>query len=146
MLTFDDAIARLVQYQDALDEARAKGGSAYDAVFDAPPAGVGAHEIDAKGVVQRVNAEELAILGYRADQMMGQLIAGFIVLSKVSQQAIEHKLRDDWALVPFSRTFRRADGSHIYLAMLDRHLREASSGRVIGIRTAMMPAKPLCSV
>ena len=143
MLSFDEAVVRLKAYQDALDEALRLGPVEYDGLFDSPPKGIGAHEIDTQRIVRRVNAGELSLLGYRAEEMVGHPIVDFIVLQRVSEQAIDHKLHGEWALRPFSRTFRRADGSNIYLALVDRHLRDPRTDAVTGIRTAMMEAQSL---
>lgn len=142
MVPFDQAVARLTAYQDSLDSAAQQGGAAYERAFDTPPPGIGAHEIDDNKIILRVNAGELALLGYRADQMVGQPVVEFIVLQGASSRAIEKKLHEELPLRPFARTFRRADGSALFLALVDRHLRDPRKGVVIGIRTALMEASP----
>lgn len=142
MMPFDEAVARLTAYQDWLEAALQHGQAAYDRAFESPPPGIGAHEIDGNKIVLRVNSGELAILGYRPDQMVGRSIVDFIVLQGASSRAIEKKLQEELPLRPFARTFRRADGSAVFLALVDRHLRDPKQRTVIGIRTAIMEAAP----
>jgi PAS domain S-box-containing protein len=135
-----EAAARSLEaYQQRLDEARARGGREYDAVFDAPPPGTGAHEIDGRMVVRRVNGEELEILGYSRDQVLGRPVVDFIVMDEASKRAITRKLGGSGELRPFVRSFRRADGSAVALLLLDRLLRD-SSGAIVGIRTVLARA------
>jgi len=135
-----EAAARSLEaYQQRLDEARARGGREYDAVFDAPPPGIGAHEIDGRMVVRRVNGEELEILGYPRDQVLGRPVVDFIVMDEASKRAITRKLGGAGELRPFVRSFRRADGSAVALLLLDRLLRD-SSGAIVGIRTVLARA------
>ena len=61
--TKDDAIAQLEAYQQRLEEAAGQPGGRYATLFDQAPAGVALHEIDARGTVRRVNAQEVALIG-----------------------------------------------------------------------------------
>jgi PAS domain S-box-containing protein len=136
LLSMDEAVALLTEYQDRLDRARLEGPTRYEAVFANSPAGVGVHEIDQHRVIRRVNAVEAEILGYAPDELVGREVHDFIVMSEASQRAIEKKLSGGVALKPFVRTFRRADGSAVAMALVDRHLKDAA-GAVTGIRTAL---------
>jgi PAS domain S-box-containing protein len=137
VLTMDDAVAVLTAYQDRLDHAAEEGASRYDEVFANPPAGVGVHEIDQKRVIRRLNAIEPELLGYPPKELLGRPVHDFIVMSEASQRAIEKKLSGGAALRPFVRSFRRADGGAVAMALVDRHLKDAG-GVVLGIRTAMV--------
>jgi PAS domain S-box-containing protein len=137
LLTMDDAVALLTAYQDRLDRASEEGASRYDEVFANPPAGVGVHEIDQKRVIRKVNEVEPELLGYSAKELVGRPVHDFIVMSEASQRAIEKKLSGGVALRPFVRSFRRADGGAVAMALVDRHLKDAA-GAVVGIRTAMV--------
>ena len=132
----DKATARVEAYQDRLEKAVATGRAAYDAAFDDPPSGVGAHEIDLSMVLKRVNSGELAILGYTREQMVGRHVTDIIVMEEASKRAIEKKFAGTLELKPFVRTFRRSDGTPVTLLLLDRHLKDAQ-GRVVGIRTVL---------
>jgi PAS domain S-box-containing protein len=135
----DALAASLEAYQQRLDEARARSRREYDAVFDAPPPGVGAHEIDSLMVVQRVNGDELSLLGYTREQVVGRPVVDFIVMNEASKRAIAKKLGGTAELRPFVRSFRRADGSAVALLLLDRLLRD-QSGAIVGIRTVLAEA------
>jgi PAS domain S-box-containing protein len=137
VLTMDDAVALLSAYQDRLDRAAEEGAKRYDEVFANPPEGIGVHEIDQKRVIRRVNPVEPDLLGYPASELLGRLVHDFIVMSEASQRAIDKKLTAGAVLRPFVRTFRRADGGAVAMALVDRHLKDGK-GAVVGIRTAMM--------
>ena len=138
-LTEEAAAAKLAEYLEELERAEAEGAARFRAAFESSPAGIGVHELDAKGVIMRVNGEELKLLGYRADEMVGRPAWDFAVMQGVSQRAVEKKLSGEKELKAFVRTFHRKDGSGVALLLLDRLVRDAS-GKAIGIRTAVMPA------
>ncbi len=137
LLTMDDAVALLSEYQDRLDRAAEESKGRYDEVFANPPAGIGVHEIDQKRVIRRVNTVEPELLGYSASELLGRPVHDFIVMSEASQRAIDKKLTGGVALRPFVRTFRLADGGAVAMALVDRHLKDGK-GAVVGIRTAMV--------
>lgn len=88
----------------------------------------------------RVSPEELRMLGYKKDQMVGHPVWEFIVMQEASQRSLDQKLKGRKALLTFVRSFRRADGSAVALLLVDRHLVDAK-GQVVGIRTAMTETK-----
>jgi two-component system, sensor histidine kinase and response regulator len=124
-------------YQDALARASAAGPAAYDALFDRPPARIAAHEIDVQKRITRVNAVELEMLGYRAEQMLGRPVLDFVVMQEVARRAVDKKLTEAGEIKPFVRSYVRADGSAIPMLIVDRQRLDAS-GRIIGMRTVMM--------
>jgi PAS domain S-box-containing protein len=128
----------LTRYQDELDRAAALDPPRYAQAFESAPPGVGAHEIDPAKVYRRVNRGALAILGYERDELVGQPVVRFIVMTETSERAIEKKLSGQAELKPFVRTFVRKDGSSITLLLLDRRLKDAS-GAIVGIRTVFAP-------
>jgi len=140
-LQHDDAVAALTALHERLEKAQSEGAKQFEDAFRSTPAGIGVHEIDVDHVLVRVNPEELGILGYRADQMVGHPVWEFIVMQEASQRAIDQKLKGARELKPFVRTFRRADGQALPLLLMDRRLVDAT-GQVVGIRTAMMRTKP----
>jgi PAS domain S-box-containing protein len=139
-LEHDQAVAALTALHDALERALQEGRKAFDEAFRATPPGIGVHEIDADHVVQRVNPEELKMLGYTAEQMVGHPVREFIVMQEASQRAIEQKLKGARDLKPFVRTFRRAEGQAVAMLLLDRRLLDPK-GTVVGLRTAMTRTK-----
>jgi PAS domain S-box-containing protein len=138
-LTEEAAAARLAEFLVDLERAEADGAARFGALFDRSPAGIGVHELDAQGVIQRVNPEELKLLGYRREEMVGRQVWDFAVMQGVSQRAVEKKLSGEKELKPFVRTFHRKDGTGVALLVLDRLVRDAS-GKARGIRTAVMLA------
>lgn len=136
-LTKTEAFARLDACQEKLEAALRAGRGAYDRLFDEAPKDIGLHEIDHARTVTRVNPGELALLGYRLEEVLGQPCNRFVVLNEVSARAAGKKLSGE-ELRPFVRTFLRADGTPVTLALVERHLRDAQ-GKIVGIRTALTP-------
>jgi PAS domain S-box-containing protein len=132
----EEAVAALSEYHDRLERAARDGPLRFKQVFADSPAGVGVHEIDAQMRVTRVNPEELKLLGYREDEIVGRPVHEVIVMQEAARRAIEQKLKGEKELRPFVRTFRRKDGSALALMLMDRHVRDAK-GAIVGIRTAM---------
>jgi PAS domain S-box-containing protein len=135
----DAAAAPLREYLIELEQAQAQGPARFRDAFERPPAGIGVHELDDRGVITRVNAEELRLLGYRESQMIGRPAWDFVVMQGVSQRSVEKKLSGEKELKPFVRTFQKADGTGVALLVLDRLIRDAH-GKARGIRTAIMLA------
>ena len=138
--TREEAAALLEAYQQQLDAALARDAQDYARAFDESPPGLGVHEIDAHRVYRRVGRGALAILGYRAEELLGRPVTEFIVMSETAQRAIDKKLTGASELKPFVRSFIRADGSSLTMLLLDRRLKDAQ-GRIVGIRTAFAPIK-----
>lgn len=131
------AIAQLTAYHDRLAEVAPEG---FEAAFRDSPESVGAHEIDSEGVLRRVNPEELRLLGYTEDQMVGRPVTEFIVLQEASRRAIAQRLEGSRDTKPFLRAFRKADGSAITMLLVVRVIGE-EGGRSRGIRTVMTEAE-----
>ena len=138
--TREELEPELARYQDALDRAAAEGLRRYEQVFEGPPPGLGAHEIDNDKVYRRVNRAALAILGYERGDLLGKPVVRFIVMSATSERSIERKLAGLAELKPFVRTFVRKDGGSVTLLLLDRHLKD-SFGNIVGIRTVFAPVE-----
>jgi len=134
--TKDEAFARLEAYQQRLDEAAAQPGGRYDTLFDQAPPGFGLHEIDAKGTVQRVNPQELEMLGRRGEELLGKPVWQFSVMQDASRRAVDKKLAGG-GLKPFVRTVTHGDGSGVTAAFVERYIKDAK-GAIVGIRTALM--------
>jgi PAS domain S-box-containing protein len=133
----DQALAILTGVQDRLDQALEKGPSQYDEAFERTPRGVALHELDEHAVISRVNQEELRVLGYRKEQVLGHHPWEFTVMSEVSQRAVAQKLSGAKELKPFVRTFRHASGAAMTMLLVER-LRRDRRARIVGIRTALM--------
>lgn len=136
-LAEDAAAAPLRAHLVELEQAQVEGPARFRAVFERPPAGIGVHELDDQGVITRVNSEELRLLGFREDQMVGRPAWDFVVMQGVSQRSVAKKLSGEKELKPFVRTFQKADGTGVTLLVLDRLILDAR-GKACGIRTALM--------
>ena len=137
MSEMDRAVAVMEEFQTRLDQALAAGPARYAEVFANPPAGVGMHEIDKDRVIRRVNPVEPGLLGYPSTDLDGKPVSELIVMSEASRRAIDKKIAGEVALKPFARSFKRADGVAVTMAMVDRPIKDPS-GAVVGLRTAMM--------
>jgi PAS domain S-box-containing protein len=131
-----EATQILNDYLDRLERTLKEGPLRFKQTFAQSPAGVGVHELDAEMRVVRVNPEELRILGYREEEMVGRVVWEIIVMQEASRRAIEQKLKGERELKPFVRSFRKADGTAIPLLLADRHIRDPR-GQIVGLRTAM---------
>jgi PAS domain S-box-containing protein len=130
----------MAEFHDRLERAIQQGGDRLAIAWGSPPAGIGCHEIDRDFVIRKVNREELKILGYSEDQMLGHKATEFIVMSETATRAIEDKFSGARELKPFVRTFKKADGTPVTLGLMDRHIKD-TSGTVVGIRTSMVELK-----
>jgi PAS domain S-box-containing protein len=137
VISREQGLTILTAAQDRLEQALAQGQHRYDEALDRLPAGVAVHELDEHGIIRRVNREELRVLGYREEQLVGHPPWDFIVMSEVSQRAIGQKLSGSKELKPFVRTFRHASGAALTMLLVDRH-RVDREGRITGLRTAFM--------
>jgi PAS domain S-box-containing protein len=131
----------LNEYLDRLDQLAKEGPFRLTEGFEKGPPGVGVHELDTEMRVVRVSPEELKILGYRREEMVGRIVWEIIVMQDASRRAIEQKLKGERELKPFVRSFRKSDGTAIPLLLADRHIRDVR-GEIVGLRTAMTEIKP----
>jgi PAS domain S-box-containing protein len=136
-LSQEEMVAILQAYQDKLAAAARHGTRRFEEVFAAPPTGVAVHEFDTGGIIRRVNAEGLRLLGYQPAQFVGRPVWEFVVMQEASRESVQKKLVGEKDIKPFVRTFRRADGSGVAMLLVDRRLQDAQ-GQPQGIRTAMM--------
>ncbi|MCA1793268.1 MAG: PAS domain S-box protein [Desulfobacteraceae bacterium] len=100
---------------------------------DAP---VGYFEYDLRGNITRVNHTQSKLLGYTAEEMIGQPCWKFIV-DEVAREQILDKLRGVRPpAVGLERTYRRKDGTTFPVLFEDRVLTD-EDGNITGIRTAI---------
>jgi PAS domain S-box-containing protein len=101
-------------------------------LYDHAP--LGYHEYDREGKITRVNQTDLEMLGYSAEEMIGQPIWKFNVEEELAREQVPAKLAGK--LPPgrnLVRTYRRKDGSTLPVLIEDRLLRD-ERGEIIGIR------------
>ena len=134
------AIRVVNEYLDLLERMQGEGPLRFKEAFEKSPPGVGVHELDREMRVVRVSPEELRLLGYRAEDIVGRIVWEIIVMQDNARRAIEQKLRGERELKPFVRSFKKADGTAIPLLLADRHIRDAQ-GEIVGLRTAMTEVK-----
>jgi PAS domain S-box-containing protein len=136
LYAMEETVARLTAYQEQLQKAGESGQAGYDRVFNASPAGIGAHEIDLAKRYVRVNPEEVRQLGYAAGEMIGRDASDFHFMREFSARAMDKKLSGG-PLRPFVLAFRKKNGTAVMMALIDRHLKNAK-GEIAGICTVMM--------
>lgn len=97
------------------------------------------HEIDAQGLVVRVNPLECALLGFSAGEMIGRPIWEFMALDEQEKSAValRAKLSGAEALTRVEREYKRQDGSAVFLEIHPKLIYN-SAGEVVGIRSFMV--------
>jgi two-component system cell cycle sensor histidine kinase/response regulator CckA len=102
---------------------------------DAP---VGYHELDKEGRLIEVNKTELEMLGYTAEEVLGQPVWTLMVEEEVSRKALMEKMS---GLQPpgrqFERIYRKKDGTILPVLIEDRLVRD-SEGKIRGIRSTIV--------
>jgi PAS domain S-box-containing protein len=117
------------------EEALRKSEAKFKSLFDEAP--VGYMELDTKGRITQVNRTELAMLGYSAEEMIGQPIWKFNVKEEESRQRVTAKLSGSMQTgKPFKRTYKRKDGTTLPVLLDDSVIRDAE-GRVTGIHAVI---------
>jgi PAS domain S-box-containing protein len=104
-------------------------------LFDNAPAGF--HEVDTEGRLVRINNTELEMLGYSAEELLGQFVWKISTEEEACRQSVLAKLGGE---MPPSQTleriFRRKDGFTYPVLINDRILR-GKDGAIVGIRSAV---------
>jgi len=129
------AYIRDITERKRMEEALRESERSLAQLYDEAP--VGYHELDREGRITRVNRTELDVLGYTAEEMLGQHVWGFIVEDETASQAFASKIAGTMPLgQAFERTYRRKDGSTISTLIEDRYVKD-QSGQVIGLRSTI---------
>ena len=119
----------------ALKESEAQFRDLFD---DAP---VAYHELDTDNRLTRVNATELAMLGYTAEEMVGRPVWEFIVESPADDM-IPVEIAAELRLDATQRTFRRKDGTEIPVLMRHRLITDGD-GHIKGMRSTLQDISAL---
>ena len=117
------------------EEALQQSHEEFKDLFDNAP--VGFHEVDTEGRLVRINNTELEMLGYSAEELLGQFVWKISAEEETSRRTALAKLAGE--LPPtqtFERMFRRKDGSVFPVLINDRVLR-GKDGAIVGIRAAI---------
>jgi two-component system cell cycle sensor histidine kinase/response regulator CckA len=127
------ANAQLWAERKEAEEALRKSEQKFQELFDQAP--VGYMELDSQGRISHVNRTELDLLGYYAEEMLGQPIWNFIVEEEMARQSVTAKLAGAIPLARgFERTFRRKDGKTLPFLIEETFNRDAE-GNVKGLNT-----------
>lgn len=125
--------AERLEIEKALRESELK----YKDLFDNAP--IGYHELSNKGVIIRINKTELGMLGFTEEEMLGRYIWDFIssVETDKAKASFDAKITGLTKLEKgFERSYRRKDGSDIFVFIYDRLIRN-SDGEIIGISSTI---------
>ncbi len=126
------ANARLYSEHTQTEEALRENEQKLQELYDYAP--VGYHEYDREGRITNVNRTDLEMLGYTAEEMIGQYMWKFNVEEELAREQILAKLAG--TLPParnLERTYRRKDGSTFPVLCQDRFVLD-ETGRITGIR------------
>jgi PAS domain S-box-containing protein len=125
--------AQLFIERKKVEEALRESEMMFQELFNEAP--VGYHEMDTEGRITRVNRTEHQMLGYTAEEMLGQPVWKFIFEEEMSRQSFVAKIA---GIKPpqksFERNYRRKDGSIIPVLMEERLIKD-KEGRIVGIRS-----------
>lgn len=117
------------QAEEALEESKERFRQIYD---EAP---IGFHELNSTGNIVQVNRTELEILGYTAEEMLGQPVWKFVVEEEITRKVLMAKIAGDVSFhETFERTYRRKDGTTLPVLVRDRVIRD-KGGQILGIRS-----------
>ena len=119
------------------EEALCRSQEEFKDLFDNAP--VGFHEVDAEGRLVRINNTELKLLGYSAEELLGQFVWKISAEEETSRRAVLAKLGGEPPPQQFERILRRKDGSTFPVLVKDRILKRGD-GAIIGIRAAIQDA------
>ena len=136
LLYYEGTVQDITQRKRAT-EALAESEERFRLLFDEAP--VAYHEIDAQGIVRRVNRAECHLLGYQPSDILGRHASDFVAEEEreKSREAVLRKMKGEIPLTPFQREFARGDGTHILVEIHENLIRD-TSGHIVGIRSALL--------
>ncbi len=121
-----------VTEQKKADRALQESEQKFRDLFDEAP--VAYHELDLESRITRVNATELAMLGYKAGEMVGRSVWNFIIEERPEE--IMPREMAAHARLEYQCTFRRKDGRKVSVLMRQKFITDAS-GAVCGRRATL---------
>jgi len=106
-------------------------------LFELAP--VAYHEIDAAGIVRRVNQAECRILQFPREEMIGRPIWEFVSADQQAEcrQSILRKVSYQELLEPHEHDFIRRDGGYLILEIYDSLIRDRA-GEITGLRSVLL--------
>ncbi len=126
------AVSVEVATQGCAERALQESERRYRELFDEAP--VAYHELDLDNRITRVNATELAMLGYIAEEMVGRSVWSFIVEEK-PEEVMPREMADG-ARIEYQCTFRRKDGRKLSVLMRQKFIKDPG-GAVCGRRSTL---------
>jgi PAS domain S-box-containing protein len=117
------------RHSRVIEESEAK----FRTLFDEAP--IGYHEINDLGEIVRVNRTELSLLGYAADEMVGEPVWKFIANDE-TRETFALKMAEAGPLAACEREFIRRDRSLIPVLMEDSQIKN-EDGVVTGLRSTI---------
>ncbi len=129
-------IGRFIERRRA-DEELKRSEERFRTLFDEAP--VAYHELDADGIIRRVNRAECELLGYTAEELMGRHVSEFVWPDEraASRDALHRKLANEQSIVPFERSYMRSDGRRRIVEIHEARI-EGDRGQATGMRSALL--------
>jgi two-component system cell cycle sensor histidine kinase/response regulator CckA len=125
-------IARDITEHKRAEEALRESEERFRELYDYAP--VGYHEYDSDGRITRVNRTDLEMLGYTAEEMIGQPIWKLNVEDEIARRQVLEKLAGSRPPGQnLERTYKRKDGTTLPVLIEDRLIQD-ENGRIRGIR------------
>ena len=126
------ANAQLFSEQKRMEKALKESETKFRDLYDNAP--LGYHEYDYEGRITNVNLTDLKMMGYTAEEMIGQFMWNFNIEGEMARKQILAKLAG--TLPPgrnLERTYRRKDGTTFPVLIEDRLILD-EQGEIKGIR------------
>jgi PAS domain S-box-containing protein len=128
-------IGRDITERKQAEKALQQSHEEFKNLFDNAP--VGFHEVDIEGRLVRINNTELEMLGYDAEELLGQFVWKISADEETSRRSALAKLGGEPSPPHnFEQIFRRKDGSTFPVLINDRILR-GKDRAIVGIRAAI---------
>src|SRR5450631_3849916 len=109
----------------------------FRALFEEAP--IPYHELDAEGIIRRVNRAQCELLGYSAEDLIGKPIWAFTLHEEqdASRKAVARRLSESEPLVSGRRTYVTRD-LRLVTAEVHSRLILGQDGKPVGIRAALI--------
>jgi PAS domain S-box-containing protein len=126
----------ITEQQSAADRV-ARSEERYRLLFEDAP--VAMHEIDADGIITRVNRARCALGGYSPDELVGHHASEFVPPEQreESRAAVRAKLEGAQPLIPVERSYLRKDGGLLRVEVHDTPIYGADT-TIQGMRTCLV--------